>query len=133
MSILILFKLNYVLASKSSSVPMTPNLKLSNTDGDLLPDREAYRSLVGRLMYLCITRPDITFAVNKLCQFSSAPRTTHLKAVHKVLQYLKGTIGQGLLYSADADLTLTVLMLTGHHVRIVGGPLLVLLCFLVPL
>lgn len=62
--------------------------------------------------------------MNKLCQFSSAPRTTHLKAVHKVLQYLKGTIGQGLLYSADADLTLTVLMLTGHHVRIVGGPLL---------
>ena len=57
-------------------------------------------------MYLTITRPDITFAVNKLCQFSSAPRTSHLGAVYKVLQYIKGTVGQGLFYSAHSDLTL---------------------------
>lgn len=57
-------------------------------------------------MYLTITRPDITFAVNKLCQFSDAPRTSHLTAVYKVLQYIKGTVGQGLFYSADPDLTL---------------------------
>ncbi|KAG7581709.1 Reverse transcriptase RNA-dependent DNA polymerase [Arabidopsis suecica] len=95
-----------MLACKPSSIPMTPNLKLSKLDGVLLEDRELYRSLVGRLMYLTITRPDITFAVNKLCQFSSAPRTTHLNAVYKVLQYIKGTVGQGLFYSADPDLTL---------------------------
>lgn len=57
-------------------------------------------------MYLTITRPDITFAVNKFCQFSSAPRTSHLKAVYKVLQYIKGTVGQGLFYSAYSDLSL---------------------------
>ena len=96
-----------MLGCKPSSVPMIPNQKLLKTDGDLLEDKELYRSLVGRLMYLTITRPDITFAVNKLCQFSSAPRTSHLNAVYKVLQYIKGTVGQGLFYYADPDLTLT--------------------------
>ncbi|XP_019098425.1 PREDICTED: uncharacterized protein LOC109131703 [Camelina sativa] len=87
-------------------VPMIPHLQLSKTDGAILPDKAMYRSLVGRLMYLTITRPDITFAVNKLCQFSSAPRTSHLTAVYQVLQYIKSTIGQGVFYSADPDLQL---------------------------
>ncbi|KAG7585301.1 Reverse transcriptase RNA-dependent DNA polymerase [Arabidopsis thaliana x Arabidopsis arenosa] len=96
-----------MLGCKLSSVPMVPNQKLLKTDGELLENKEMYRSLVGRLMYLTITRPDITFAVNKLCQFSSAPRTSHLTAVYKVLQYIKGTVGQGLFYSSDSDLKLT--------------------------
>lgn len=75
-------------------------------DGDLIAEPERYRSLVGRLMYLTITRPDITFAVNKLCQFSSAPRIPHLNAAYCVLQYIKGTVGQGIFYSASSDLTL---------------------------
>ncbi|XP_019084390.1 PREDICTED: uncharacterized protein LOC109125983 [Camelina sativa] len=52
-------------------------------------------------MYLQITRPDISFAVNKLCQYSHAPRDTHLIVVHQVLRYLKGTVGQRLFYAAD--------------------------------
>lgn len=95
-----------MLAFKPSSVPMIPNMKLSKEDGDLIPDKELYRRLVGKLMYLTVTRPDITFAVNKLCQFSSAPRTYHLSAVQRVLQYIKGTVGQGLYYSASDDLHL---------------------------
>ncbi|KAG7554602.1 Retrotransposon Copia-like N-terminal [Arabidopsis suecica] len=95
-----------MLACKPSSVPMIPNVKLLKTDGDLLGDKEEYRRIVGKLMYLTITRPDITYAVNKLFQFTSAPRTAHLAAVYKVLQYIKGTVGQGLFYSASPDLTL---------------------------
>lgn len=57
-------------------------------------------------MYLTITRPDITFAVNKLCQFSSAPRTSHLKALYRMLQYVKGIVVQGMFYSASDDITL---------------------------
>lgn len=57
-------------------------------------------------MYLTITCPDITFAVNKLCQYSSAPRTPHMTAAYRVLQYIKGTVGQGLFYSASQDLIL---------------------------
>jgi len=91
---------------KPVSVPMILNVKMMKTDGDLLDDREQYRRIVGKLMYLTITRLDITFAVNKLCQFSSAPRTSHLQAAYRVLQYIKGSVGQGLFYSASADLTL---------------------------
>lgn len=57
-------------------------------------------------MYLTITRPYITYAVNKLCQFTSAPRVSHMQATLKVMHYVKGTVGNGLFYSATSDLTL---------------------------
>ena len=96
-----------LLVCKPSSIPMDPHVKL-RSDGDepLLEEPEAYRRLIGRLVYLTITRPDITFAINKLCQFTSALRQSHLKAAHKVLHYLKGTIGLGLFYSTTNDLVL---------------------------
>ncbi|XP_019084251.1 PREDICTED: uncharacterized protein LOC109125910 [Camelina sativa] len=100
-----LFKLRD-LGCKPSSLPMIPNLKMYKEQGDLLEDRKQYRRIVGKLMYLTITRPDITFAVNKLCQYISAPHTPHLAAAYHVLGYIKGTVGQGLFYSANADLTL---------------------------
>ena len=101
-----LLKFVDMLDCRPSSVPMIPNHKLSKPEGELLDTPERYRRLVGRLMYLTITRPDITFAVNKLCQHSSAPRLPHLRAVYKVLEYIKGTVGHGLFYSAEEDLTL---------------------------
>ncbi|KAG7588381.1 Integrase catalytic core [Arabidopsis suecica] len=96
-----------LLACKPSSIPMEPSLKLVS-DGDEPPmaDPASYRRLVGKMMYLTITRPDITYAVNKLCQFTSAPKESHMKAAQKVLHYVKGTIGDGLFYSADCDLVL---------------------------
>ncbi|KAL1187681.1 Retrovirus-related Pol polyprotein from transposon RE1 [Cardamine amara subsp. amara] len=96
------------LGSKPSSIPMEPNhsLHVDESESPLLPNAEIYRRLIGKLLYLCTTRPDIAFAVGKLCQFSSAPKEIHLQAAHKVLRYLKGTIGKGLFYSSDSDLTL---------------------------
>lgn len=97
-----------LLGCKPSSVPMDPSLKLTSdpkvNPSDLPVDAEAYRRLVGRLMYLQITRPDLTFAVNTLSQFSSAPRQSHHKALMKVLHYVKGTVGQGLFYSCKAEM-----------------------------
>ncbi|KAG7584438.1 Ribonuclease H-like superfamily [Arabidopsis suecica] len=94
------------LGCKPSSIPMEPNHSLHKDDTPLIPDPEHYRKLIGKLLYLCTTRPDISFAVGKLCQFSSAPREVHLQAVYKVLRYLKGSVGKGLFYSSDLDLTL---------------------------
>lgn len=74
--------------------------------GTALPNSTSYRELIGRLLYLTITRPDITFAVHQLSQFLSAPSDIHLQAAHKVLRYVKANPGQGLMYSATSELCL---------------------------
>ena len=80
-------------ASKPQSVPMDPNSQLNETDGDPLEDASQYRRLIGRLMYLTISRPNISFVVNRLSQFMSKPRTPHLHAIYHLLQYLKSSPG----------------------------------------
>lgn len=92
-----------LLGCKPRTTPMDVNLKLRQYEGDLLPDPSLYRRLVGRLLYLTVTRPGLSYSVNKLSQFVSAPRDTHLHVVYAVLKYVKGTIGQGLFYSSSSD------------------------------
>ncbi|XP_068655247.1 uncharacterized protein [Aristolochia californica] len=67
------------LACKPTRVPMDPKLHLTATDSDLLPDITHYRWLVGKLLYLTLSRPDITFAIHKLTQFVAQPRLPHLQ------------------------------------------------------
>ena len=95
-----------LLGCKPSSVPMDHVVHLSIDDGVPLESSTPYRELIGRLLYLTITRPDITFTVNKLSQYLSRPTDLHMNAAHKVLRYIKGNPGQGLLFSASSDLTL---------------------------
>jgi len=68
---------------------MDPNISLNDVDGDLVSDVSAYRRLIGLLMYVTLSRPYISFAVNKLSQFMTKLQTPHLNDVHQVLQYLK--------------------------------------------
>nr|KYP67310.1 Retrovirus-related Pol polyprotein from transposon TNT 1-94 [Cajanus cajan] len=81
------------LASKPTSLPMDPNNNLNAEIGDLLADPSLYKRLIGRLLYLTISIPDITYVVHKLSQFMQSPTNIHLKFVHHLLQYLKGTPG----------------------------------------
>ncbi|XP_062085863.1 uncharacterized mitochondrial protein AtMg00810-like [Humulus lupulus] len=83
------------LGCKPSNTPMEPNLKLSSDEGELIADPQVYRRIVGKLQYLTITRPDLSYSVNKLSQFLSSPRVPHMKAVQKVLQYIKSSPGLG--------------------------------------
>ena len=94
------------LGCKPVKTPMEPNLKLSNKDGELLDDPLLYRRMIGKLLYLTITRPDLSFAVNRLSQFMSNPRKSHLLAVHRVLQYVKMTPGQGIFFPSSSSLQL---------------------------
>ena len=86
---------------------MEVNLKLSKDDGDLLPNPRTYQRLVGSLVYLTITRPDISCAVNLVSQFITSPRHLHLTTVKRIIQYLLGTVTRGLYYPKGNPLKLT--------------------------
>ncbi|KAG7593974.1 Ribonuclease H-like superfamily [Arabidopsis thaliana x Arabidopsis arenosa] len=92
--------------AKPVSTPMASTERLSRFSGDILPDGSEYRATVGSLQYLCLTRPDIVFAVNKLSKFMHQPTTAHWEAVKRVLRYLIGTADKGLFFSASSPLTL---------------------------
>jgi hypothetical protein len=83
---------------KPVSTPLCTSEKLSLHEGDLLGPEDAthYRSIVGALQYLTLTRPDIAFPVNKVCQFLHAPTTVHWTAVKRILRYLKSCTNLGL-------------------------------------
>lgn len=81
--------------------PLDTNVKLLADCGDPLPSPDQYRSLVGKLLFLTHTRPDICFAVQHLSQFLKCPRVPHMNAAFHVLRYLKGTSSMGLFYSAN--------------------------------
>jgi histone deacetylase 1/2 len=72
--------------------------RMSALDGDILSPDDAteYRSLVGGLQYLTITRPDVSYAVNRVCQYLHAPRTSHW-SVKRILRYVSLTASYGLL------------------------------------
>ncbi|KAG9457992.1 hypothetical protein H6P81_002500 [Aristolochia fimbriata] len=91
--------------NKTSDTPLELNVKFRSSDGELLADPKLYRQLVGGLLYLSITRPDI-YAVHVVSQFMAAPRSVHYAAVLRILRYVKGTLLQGLLMSSASPLTL---------------------------
>lgn len=110
---------------------MEPRLKLTLTDGEPLPDAKQYRRIIGRLLYLNLTRPDITFATHKLSQFVSQPRT-HLHAAYHVLRYLKTNPAN--VYSFQLLLRFIFepfQMLTGPHAWILESQSLASTFFLV--
>jgi transposase InsO family protein len=83
---------------KAVETPMDPNVKLKAASEDEVVDRERYQRLAGRLIYLSHTRPDIAFAVSVISQFMHAPGPTHFEAIFRILRYLKGTPGKGLMF-----------------------------------
>ncbi|XP_057426413.1 uncharacterized mitochondrial protein AtMg00810-like [Lotus japonicus] len=86
---------------------MDHSQKIGVTSGTPLSDVGSYRRLIGRLLYLTTTRPDISFAVNQSSQFLSAPTDVHEAAAYRVLKYIKGNPGCGLFYPAASSTVLT--------------------------
>lgn len=83
---------------RPSDTPIEPNLKLGDDkEGDPI-DISRFQKLVGKLIYLSHTRPDIAFAVSLVSQFMHSPYEKHLNAVYRILRYLKNTPGKGLLF-----------------------------------
>ncbi|XP_028107337.1 uncharacterized protein LOC114306316 [Camellia sinensis] len=83
-----------------SPISVKPDLP-ANSDKPFV-NRSVYRSIVGALQYLTITRPDISFVVNQLCQHMHNPTVGHYAGVKRLLKFIKGTIFHGLTYTPSS-------------------------------
>ena len=91
---------------KAMTTPMASNLKpLSDASLEAV-DATMYRQMIGSLMQLTNTRPDICFAMNTLSQFLTDLRHVHLIFAKHILRYLKGTVDYGLKYNIDQRINL---------------------------
>ena len=87
-----------MLGSKACDTPIEANQKLGDDPDGAVVDKGRYQRLVGKLIYLSHTRPDIAFAVSVVSQFMHAPRQSHYDAVLRILRYLKSAPGKGLFF-----------------------------------
>ena len=92
---------------KSYPTPVTANLKLSAGDGVPFEDPSLYRSIIGSLQHVTITKLELGYCVNRVCQFIQAPLDTHWKVVKRILRYLKGTSSCALHLQKSPQLLLT--------------------------
>jgi len=95
--ILDLLKRTSMLESKPITSPMSTSHTLLAFVGDPMDDPTLFHSTVGSLQYLSLTRLDLAFAVNRVCQFMHRPTKVHWQAVKRILRYLKHTVTHGLL------------------------------------
>lgn len=99
-----------MLECKGCDTPMVTGVKLQKEAkghlGQYVEDPTGYRSLVGGLQYLVLTRPEIAYSVHKLSQYVSAPTLQHVIACKRVLRYLKETADYGLKFSAEGEMKL---------------------------
>ena len=94
-----------MLGCRPADSPIEGNHHLSADMGERT-DKERYQRLVGRLIYLAHTRPDVSYAVGVVSQFMHDPHTSHLDAVYRILRYLKSAPGKGILFSNHGHLRL---------------------------
>ena len=89
-----------------ASTPIDVKGKLSSSTGQPVTDPTLYRSIVGALQYLTLTRPDITYAVQQACLHMHDPRDVHWTLVKRILRYIRGTVGRGLQLRRSSSPTL---------------------------
>lgn len=100
--VLDLLTLTQMTESKPYRAPCTTGSKMSKFDGDALANPTEFRQVVGALQYVTLTRPDLAYSVNQLCQHMHTPTSVHWTAAKCVLRYLKGTVDFGLHFRKGA-------------------------------
>jgi hypothetical protein len=113
--------------SKLVGTPMVTGCKLSKDDDSPDVDQSSYRSMIGNLMYITTSRPDIMHAIGMVGRYQSAPKQSHLLVVKRIFKYLKETMNYGLWYPKNQDFQLSVYLdvdwvnCTGERKNISGG------------
>ena len=93
-------------STKEIGTPMSPACKLDKDEDGLSIDHKLYRGMIGSLLYLTTSRPDILYSVCICARFQSNPKESHIQAVKRIIRYLKGTSSLGIWYSKDSSLNL---------------------------
>ncbi|GJZ75487.1 putative RNA-directed DNA polymerase [Tanacetum coccineum] len=93
-----------IIDCKPANTPMIVNQKLYMEEKAELADKGRYQRMVGKLIYLSHTRPDIAYAMGVVSHFMHQPQKNHMKAVMRILRYLKGTTGHGVLFKPNGHL-----------------------------
>ena len=91
---------------KSVATPIDRNLKLDANSGTKACEPTQYRQLIRCLIYLTITRPELSYPVGLLSQFMQTPRNIHLDCAKRVLRYVSGTMACGILYKTTMPIRL---------------------------
>ncbi|GKC93948.1 retrovirus-related pol polyprotein from transposon TNT 1-94 [Tanacetum coccineum] len=114
------FKMSFFLGLQISQSPRgvdTPMVEKSKLDEDrqgISIDATLYRGMIGSLMYLTSSTPDLIYAVCLCSRYQAKPTEKHLNAVKRIFRYLKGTINMGLWYSKDTGMSMTAYANADH-------------------
>lgn len=90
-------------SASSKRTPAATHIKLGKDSGGAAVDQSLYRSMIGSLLYLTASRPDIAFAVGVCARYQSEPKASHLMQVKRILKYVKGTAEFGLMFTHDTS------------------------------
>ncbi|KAM1767570.1 hypothetical protein ACFX12_045644 [Malus domestica] len=93
-------------ACKPVTTPLAEGMKLSIDLNQVLVDKGMYQWSVGRLMYLAHTRPDLAHALSVVSQYIHDPGEQHMNAVMRILSYLKGSPGKGILFKKNGHFSI---------------------------
>jgi hypothetical protein len=96
-----------LLAGKPVTSPMVKDAIKTAENAEVFADAYRFRRLIGKMIYLTTTRPDIQFAVNQLSQHMHNPKQGHWQAAIRIIHYLKNSPGQGILYRKNNELRIT--------------------------
>ncbi|XP_019244594.1 PREDICTED: uncharacterized protein LOC109224472 [Nicotiana attenuata] len=92
--------------AKAIGTPLSPTIVLDEDRNGKMVDEAMYRGMIGSLLYLTASRPDIIFSVCKCARFQSAPKESHLTVVKRIIRYLIGTTELGLWYDHTNNFSL---------------------------
>ncbi|XP_074592467.1 secreted RxLR effector protein 161-like [Curcuma longa] len=92
--------------AKNISTPIGTNAKQDKDEEGKEVDSKTYRSMIGSLLYLTASRPDILFAVGMCARYQSCAKESHLTIVKRILRYIKGTLNVGLWYPRNQNFDL---------------------------
>ncbi|RVW46634.1 Retrovirus-related Pol polyprotein from transposon RE1 [Vitis vinifera] len=92
-----------MLGCQPVNTPIEEGLELCVESNQVSTDKGRYRRLVGRLMYLAYTRPDLAYALSVVSQYMHNPREQHMNVVMRILRYLKNAPRKGILFTKNVD------------------------------